>query len=168
MMGSLQALQDKFGRPLSFLLRVRAEQDKLPALAEAIRAAGAELGEPAPGEAAGTYDIRVFAKDDAQMTAAGDAAGAVEGVRGLDFIDLAMETHRGGACEMRSRCAIASNTDLRIVYTPGVARVCKAIQADPALARTYTKRANRVETSRGYSNDASITPSASISEAWAG
>jgi malate dehydrogenase (oxaloacetate-decarboxylating) len=58
--------------------------------------------------------------------------------------DAAMESHRGGACEVRSRSPIRSNTDLRIVYTPGVARVCKAIQADPAKARVFTNIANRV------------------------
>jgi malate dehydrogenase (oxaloacetate-decarboxylating) len=57
---------------------------------------------------------------------------------------MALESHRGGACEMRGRCAIRSNTDLRIVYTPGVARVCKAIQADPSLAQQYTNVPNKV------------------------
>ncbi|MBN1942540.1 MAG: NADP-dependent malic enzyme [Phycisphaerae bacterium] len=54
-----------------------------------------------------------------------------------------MEAHRGGACEMVAE-PIESNTDLRIVYTPGVARVCKAIQADPELAREFTNIHNTV------------------------
>lgn len=45
---------------------------------------------------------------------------------------------------MQGRQPIQTNTDLRIVYTPGVARVCKAIQADPHLARKYTNIANKV------------------------
>ena len=33
---------------------------------------------------------------------------------------------------------LASRDDLSLAYTPGVARVCEAIAADPALARDYT------------------------------
>jgi malate dehydrogenase (oxaloacetate-decarboxylating) len=55
-----------------------------------------------------------------------------------------METHRGGACECRARTPIRSNTDLRIVYTPGVARVCRAIQDDAERAWEFTNIANKV------------------------
>ncbi|MBT3279686.1 MAG: NADP-dependent malic enzyme [Phycisphaerales bacterium] len=55
-----------------------------------------------------------------------------------------MESHRGGPIETVAKGSIDSNTDLRIIYTPGVARVCKAIEADPSLAKEYTGIANRV------------------------
>ena len=48
------------------------------------------------------------------------------------------QAHRGGKLETRSTVALASREDLSIAYTPGVARVCEAIAADPSLADTYT------------------------------
>ncbi|WP_425560613.1 NAD(P)-dependent malic enzyme [Luedemannella helvata] len=48
------------------------------------------------------------------------------------------QAHRGGKLATRSTVALASREDLSIAYTPGVAQVCEAIAADPALADTYT------------------------------
>jgi len=45
---------------------------------------------------------------------------------------------------MVASSSIKSNTDLRLVYTPGVARVCKAIEAIPSLAREFTGIKNTV------------------------
>lgn len=148
-MGSLQALQDRFHRPLVFSVKVSLG-DTGEALAKAVSAvsqSGARVGEMvlASLEANRTvvYDLRVFAANDQQMAQVRKDVEAA-GAKVLAMLDLAMESHRGGSCEMRSRTPIRSNTDLRIVYTPGVARVCKAIQADPSLARTYTGVANKV------------------------
>jgi len=116
-------------------------------LLAAIDHAGARTGDVSLAEtddAGLACDILVFAASDEQMSAAKSAAEAVEGADVLGAADLAMETHLGGACEMRSRTPIRSNTDLRIVYTPGVARVCKAIEADPSVAWEYTNLANKV------------------------
>ncbi|HET9841003.1 MAG TPA: NAD-dependent malic enzyme, partial [Nocardioides sp.] len=40
--------------------------------------------------------------------------------------------------EVRSRVALNDRDDLSLAYTPGVARVCEAIAADPSLTREYT------------------------------
>ena len=69
------------------------------------------------------YHMQVFTTDDAQIAKVRKDVDGLDGVEVLSVLDLAMETHRGGACEVRSRTQIRSNTDLRIVYTPGVARV---------------------------------------------
>ncbi len=148
-MASLQALQDKFARPIAFLMRVRlADQpDALDRLLASIVKAGGRTGEINPVEhPAGqlVYDVQVFVTGDEQMSAVRSAVEAVQGAAVVGVLDPAMETHRGGASECRSRTPIRSNTDLRIVYTPGVARVCKAIQADPAAAREFTNIANKV------------------------
>ncbi|MCK4601214.1 MAG: hypothetical protein KAU28_02030, partial [Phycisphaerae bacterium] len=138
-MGSPEALQDKFQRNVVFRMRVRlTDDDALDAAVSAVTDQGACAGEAvlvARQAAYADYDVQVFAADDSQMAAARKAAGDVPGCSVQDVLDEAMETHRGGACEVRSRTPITSNTDLRIVYTPGVARVCRAIEADPALAR---------------------------------
>lgn len=46
--------------------------------------------------------------------------------------------HEGGKLTVSSRTPIGSIDDLALTYTPGVAKVCLAIAADPALARRYT------------------------------
>ncbi|MCJ7543735.1 MAG: NAD-dependent malic enzyme [Phycisphaerae bacterium] len=130
-------------------MRVRLEDkpDALGPVLAAVVKAGARTGEIQLAEhpaGAMVYDIQVFTTGDEQMAAARQAAAAVKGAEVLTVLDPAMETHRGGACETRSRTPISSNTDLRIVYTPGVARVCKAIQADPANAWEFTNICNRV------------------------
>jgi malate dehydrogenase (oxaloacetate-decarboxylating) len=161
-MASLQAWQDRFGRGAVFVLRLRlsggAEQGALLGRAvEAAGAAGAVVSgaaladvEPVVPLAGGrmggkvAYDLMLLVTGDEQLAKVRSAVSAVAGVEIEAALDQALESHRGGACEMRSRRPIRSNTDLRIVYTPGVARVCKAIQADPSLARQYTNIPNKV------------------------
>jgi len=46
--------------------------------------------------------------------------------------------HEGGKLTVSSRSRITSIEDLALTYTPGVAKVCQAIAAEPALARRYT------------------------------
>jgi len=146
---SQQALQDRFGLPVAFSLRASLDDqaDPLARLLEAIGKAGGRLGQIQLAEqhhGKTVYDLQLFVKDDEHLRQVAAAAEGVTGVEAVALTDLAMESHRGGACEMRSRTPIRSNTDLRIVYTPGVARVCKAIQADPAKARQFTNVANKV------------------------
>ena len=52
--------------------------------------------------------------------------------------DEIFDAHRGGKLEVHSRLPLESKRDLSISYTPGVARVCSAIQDDPNLVRELT------------------------------
>jgi len=52
--------------------------------------------------------------------------------------------HEGGKMAVVSTVPLAGRDDLSLAYTPGVARVCEAIAADPSLAATYTWVANTV------------------------
>jgi len=49
-----------------------------------------------------------------------------------------------GKLETISKSPVKSRDDLAIAYTPGVAEPCKLIAKDPALAYTYTIKANTV------------------------
>jgi malate dehydrogenase (oxaloacetate-decarboxylating) len=148
-MGSLDALHDRFQRNVVFRFEMRIAEtgtglgDVIGAIQDADGRVGqAELVETGTDHL--VYELAVFARDDEHMGRLRDAARGVADAQLVAAKDLAMESHRGGACETRSRMPIRSNTDLRIVYTPGVARVCKAIQADPANARDFTNIANKV------------------------
>ncbi len=66
------------------------------------------------------------------------------GVEVLSTRDRVMEAHRGGKIRIASRLNLETVRDLRTIYTPGVARVVRAIQAEPALAWTTTWRGHAV------------------------
>lgn len=52
--------------------------------------------------------------------------------------DDIMTAHRGGKLTVDTVLPLDSRRDLSIAYTPGVARVSRAIAANPALVRQYT------------------------------
>lgn len=52
--------------------------------------------------------------------------------------------HEGGKMAIASTVALENRDDLSLAYTPGVAEVCEAIAADPALVRDYTWVSNTV------------------------
>ena len=58
--------------------------------------------------------------------------------------DPVFDLHVGGKMEVRSTVGLGSRDDLSLAYTPGVARVCEAIAADPSLTQHYTWVPNTV------------------------
>lgn len=64
--------------------------------------------------------------------------------RFLGKSDRVFNRHEGGKIRMVSKEPITSLQMLQDVYTPGVARVCLAIQDDPEQARHYTNVARSV------------------------
>jgi malate dehydrogenase (oxaloacetate-decarboxylating) len=58
--------------------------------------------------------------------------------------DPAFRAHEGGKIEVVPTKALRDRADLALLYTPGVADVCRAIAADPSLAARYTARGNTV------------------------
>ncbi len=58
--------------------------------------------------------------------------------------DPAFALHRGGKMAIVSTVPLADRDDLSLAYTPGVARVCTAIQADPSLVHDLTWKSNVV------------------------
>ncbi|MFS0886768.1 NAD(P)-dependent malic enzyme [Aeromicrobium sp. 179-A 4D2 NHS] len=61
-----------------------------------------------------------------------------------DLDDPVFSLHRGGKMEVASTVPVANADDLSLAYTPGVARVCEAIAADPEAAHDYTWVSNTV------------------------
>ncbi|RKR88221.1 malate dehydrogenase (oxaloacetate-decarboxylating) [Micromonospora pisi] len=56
----------------------------------------------------------------------------------VDHSDPVFELHRGGKLAVASTVPLTSREDLSLAYTPGVAKVCEAIAADPELVDDYT------------------------------
>ena len=58
--------------------------------------------------------------------------------------DPVFDLHVGGKMETVSTVALTGRDELSLAYTPGVARVCEAIAADPAMTQHYTWVPNTV------------------------
>lgn len=58
--------------------------------------------------------------------------------------DAVFDLHLGGKMEVASTVSLAGPDDLSLAYTPGVARVCEAIAAEPGLVDDYTWVSNTV------------------------
>ena len=73
-----------------------------------------------------------------------EAVVATDGVTLEEWHDRTFRMHEGGKIEVLSLLPVGDQDDLSMAYTPGVARVCKAIAADERLADEYTIRKNTV------------------------
>jgi malate dehydrogenase (oxaloacetate-decarboxylating) len=62
----------------------------------------------------------------------------LEGVRVIWYEDRAMLRHEGGKLIIDAVQPVRTVQEMRDVYTPGVARVCRAIAEQPHLASRYT------------------------------
>jgi malate dehydrogenase (oxaloacetate-decarboxylating) len=60
------------------------------------------------------------------------------------FSDRTFLLHLGGKLEVTSKVPLRTRDDLSMAYTPGVARVCQAIAANPTDARRLTIKRNTV------------------------
>jgi len=89
-------------------------------------------------------DVTCAASDTAHSSRIVDALGGLEGVVVGKVSDRTFLMHLGGTIEMNSKHPIRNRDDLSLIYTPGVARVCQAIVANPEDARRLTIKRNAV------------------------
>ena len=89
-------------------------------------------------------DISFNARDEEHADEITDALGALPGVRVRKVSDRTFLVHLGGKLEVHSKVSLRNRDDLSRAYTPGVARVCQAIAANPADARRLTIKRNTV------------------------
>jgi malate dehydrogenase (oxaloacetate-decarboxylating) len=89
-------------------------------------------------------DISVQIQDDKHLALVVSGLEEVEGVQFEAVIDPVQTIHEGGKIAVRSRVKLESLADLRKIYTPGVAQICKLIHKDIALSRQYTAIPNTV------------------------
>jgi malate dehydrogenase (oxaloacetate-decarboxylating) len=90
------------------------------------------------GRDASIREITVEVRDDDHAEAVGRALDRLDGVRVIWHRDRALIRHDGGKLRIDPSIEVRTVQDMRDVYTPGVARVCLAIQQDPSLAQRYT------------------------------
>ena len=61
-----------------------------------------------------------------------------EFVEVIDQADMVFERHKDGKIRSKRTRELETISDLRYIYTPGVARVCEEIHKDPGKAQEYT------------------------------
>ena len=89
-------------------------------------------------------DVTCAASDTAHADRIVEALRAIEGVDVHKVSDRTFLMHLGGSIQMESKHPIRNRDDLSMVYTPGVARICQAIAANPEDARRLTVKRNSV------------------------
>jgi malate dehydrogenase (oxaloacetate-decarboxylating) len=89
-------------------------------------------------------DVTVLATDAEHADAITAACTAVPGIEVERVSDRTFLLHLGGKIHMDANAPVKTRDDLSMAYTPGVARVCEAIAADPDSAWNLTVKRNTV------------------------
>jgi malate dehydrogenase (oxaloacetate-decarboxylating) len=133
----------------SATIRVRLEDrpGSFGRLATAIGEAGGSLGAidlVRVEGAAKVRDVTVEATDAAHIERIVEAVRAVDGVEVDHVSDRTFLLHLGGKLRVESKTPIRTRDDLSMAYTPGVARICRAIADEPAKVWNLTVKQNAV------------------------
>ncbi len=148
----------------AFSIALDCQLDNVPGtlgrLCTAIGEAGGNIG------ALDGFDVRgpvlrrslvVHCRDEAHQAKVVDAVKKLSGVTLLDWWDRTFKMHESGKIHVLSTAPVNDRDDLSMAYTPGVARVCTAIENNPALSHEYTIRKNTVAiVSNGFSDQAAL------------
>src|SRR4051794_26881076 len=126
---------------VTYRLRIPHTPGQLAKVATTIAEQGGLIGDVrtitiARHEALREITVELRDKDHTEALAA--ALGALAGVTVSWFHDRAFIAHDGGKLDVVARREITTNQDVRDVYTPGVARVSRAIAEYPELAGRFT------------------------------
>src|SRR3954470_22132189 len=134
-----------------FSVTLRLELERGPGVlgrvASVIGDAGGHIGVVDTIEMGERHAIREIVVDTSDREHTESVIAAVQGVLGarlVEVTDRTIELHRGGKLFTGVKHALRTREDLSMAYTPGVARVCKAIADDPDKAFQYTIKKNTV------------------------
>ncbi len=89
-------------------------------------------------------DITVNARDSEHGRNIVEVVEALPDTRVVNISDRTFLMHLGGKIEVRSKMKLRTRDDLSMAYTPGVARVCRAIAEEPERAFNLTIKRNCV------------------------
>jgi malate dehydrogenase (oxaloacetate-decarboxylating) len=89
-------------------------------------------------------DVTVLAADEEHIGRIVEAVRAVPGITVEHVSDRTFLLHLGGKLEVVSKAPLKTRDDLSMAYTPGVARICRAIADDPDTVWNLTVKQNTV------------------------
>ena len=135
----------------TYTATIRAEYSNQPGMlgrvASVIGEVGGDISSIDLVEVRGKRMVRDFTVEADNSDHAGEIIAALKKLDGLTVrsaSDLVFLAHLGGKIEVHNKIPVKTRRDLSTVYTPGVARVCNAIAADPDLAWNLTSKKNTV------------------------
>ncbi|MDQ0243396.1 malate dehydrogenase (oxaloacetate-decarboxylating) [Bacillus fengqiuensis] len=132
----------------TLLVETPSTPGNLGKVATAIGLAGGDIGEIETVHVGVNYtkrNITVQVENEAKLESLLDAVRELGGgIRLHTVSDDVLRAHEGGKIQMKSKMPIQSLADLRRVYTPGVANVCRVIEKEPEKAKIYTNISNTV------------------------
>src|ERR1700722_6641104 len=91
-----------------------------------------------------TIDVTCDAIDAGHVEEIAKTVGALDGVTVHKVSDRTFLMHLGGKLEVTPKVQLRHRDDLSRAYTPGVARICRAIAENPEDARRLTIKRNTV------------------------
>ncbi|WP_078410918.1 NAD-dependent malic enzyme [Priestia abyssalis] len=132
----------------TLLVQTPSTPGNLGKVATAIGLAGGDIGEIETVHVGANYtkrNITVQVENEAKLESLLEAVRELGGGIQLHTVsDDVLRAHEGGKIQMKSKMPIQSLADLRRVYTPGVANVCRVIEQEPEKAKIYTNISNTV------------------------
>ncbi len=141
------ATQPSISYSITVRLEVPAGGTAISRLTNAVEQAGGivtALDVTASGHDRLRIDVTCAASDTSHAEQIVEDLKALEDLVVHKVSDRTFLMHLGGTIEMASKHPIRNRDDLSMIYTPGVARVCEAIAANPEDARRLTVKRNAV------------------------
>ncbi len=134
---------------IAYTLTIRCQIDNRPgmlgAIATAIGESGGNIGAIDIVRVDRKHlvrDITVRVQDELHGDRIVRRVNAIPGVVVTNVSDRVFSLHQGGKIAIHSRTPLKSRDDLSLIYTPGVARVCRAIARDEENAFSLTIKKN--------------------------
>ncbi|MDY7011807.1 MAG: NAD-dependent malic enzyme [Planctomycetota bacterium] len=128
-------------------LRIPKRVGMLSEVALAIGRAGGDVGVIKIADETREYVVRDFNISAWDVNHQREIVSALQAVENVDVIsaeDVTFACHEGGKMEIAGRYPLCDSDDLSRLYTPGVARVCRAVHEDPRRGYRLTTRCNTV------------------------
>ena len=120
---------------------------RIATIASTIGEQGGVIGAIDLVQVRGSRSVRDYTVECASTEHAQRIIEAVRGLEELKLESVSDETflmHLGGKLEIHSKIPLKTRAELSMAYTPGVARVCRAIAAEPKTSHALTIRRNCV------------------------
>jgi malate dehydrogenase (oxaloacetate-decarboxylating) len=134
---------------IAYTLTIRCQIDNRPgmlgAIATAIGESGGNIGAIDIVRVDRKHivrDITVRVQDELHGDRIVRRVNAIPGIVVTNVSDRVFSLHQGGKISIHSRTPLKSRDDLSLIYTPGVARVCRAIARDEENAFSLTIKKN--------------------------
>jgi len=132
---------------ITIRLRIENQPGMLAKVTSVIGEAGGNIGGidiVQPGEEFLVRDITINTRGDDHAQSIVTDLRDVVGVTIVNVSDRTFLLHLGGKLEVNSKTPLKTRDQLSMAYTPGVARVCEAIEEEPEDAHRLTMKGNTV------------------------